>query len=211
MLKRQKGFSIATKSAKAKLIRNGFDLQETKSAYNEVVHFYFLLVDEDPAGLSVPVKENGGWRYYELKTQQSDFISGFPSPLKRAAIRQAIGAWESWNSNYQRWHNRTQKHRHHKPPIQPRSFNFNPQYDSGMWKADDGQSSVLKLLVNGSWRWVKHQYQCPDIAPEWVKGSPRLQVNRDGFWLVFPLEKYVPATGGIKTVMSGRTRMDVRH
>lgn len=202
MLKKQKGYSIATKSVKAKLIRSGFDLNETKSAYNEMVHFYFLAVNEDPAGLSIPVKENGRWRYYELKTQNHPFAKGFPSPLKRAAIRQAIGAWESWHSNYKRWQNRSKKQKHHKPPVQPRAFNFNPQYDSGVWKEDDGFSIVLKLLVNGSWRWVKHQYQCPDISSDWVKGSPRVQVKNSSLWIVFPLEKYVPATGGIKTIMS---------
>ncbi|MCU0543737.1 MAG: hypothetical protein MUE44_16405 [Oscillatoriaceae cyanobacterium Prado104] len=202
MLKRQKGFSIVTKSVKAKLLRNGFDMTETKVAYNEVVHFYFLLVDSDPDGLSIPVKEDGGWRCYELKTQAHPFIEGFPSPLKRAAIRQAIGAWESWNTTYQKWVNRPKKMRHHRPPVQPRMFNFNPQYDSGMWKEDDGFSIVLKILVGGTWKWVKHFYQCTDISAEWVKGSPRLQVNKQGFWLVFPLEKYVPATGGIKGVMS---------
>lgn len=205
MLKRQKGFSIATKSAKAKLLREGFDWQETKSAYNEVVRFYFLVIDEDPTGLSIPTKDNGGWRYYELQTQDNPFIDGFPSPLKRAAIRQAIGAWESWHSNYQRWQNRAKKQRHHKPPVQPREFNFNPQYDAGMWKDDDGESLVLKLLVNGSWKWIKHRYQCRDIASEWVKGSPRVQVQNGSMWIVFPLEKYVPATGGIKTIMAGRT------
>lgn len=205
MLKRQKGFSIATKSVKAKLLRDGFDWQETKSAYNEVVHFYFLLVDEDPAGLSIPVKENGGWRYYELATQGNPFIDGFPSPLKRAAIRQAIGAWESWHSNYERWQNRKKRHQHYKPPVQPRAFNFNPQYDAGMWKNDDGQAIVLKLLVQGSWKWIKHQYQSPEISASWVKGSPRVQVQNGSLWLVFPLERYVPATGGIKTIMSSGT------
>jgi transposase len=202
MLHRQQGFSIATKSAKAKLIRDGFDLAETKAAYNEMVHFYFLTVDVDPAGLSIPVKDNGGWRYYELQTQGCEFVEGFPSPLKRAAIRQAIGAWESWHTTYQKWLNRPKRLKHHQPPAQPRVFNFNPQYDSGMWKQDDGRSMVLKLLINGSWKWIKHQYQCPEIAVDWVKGSPRLQVNGNAAWLVFPLAKYVPATGGIKTIMS---------
>lgn len=202
MLKRQKGFSIATKSVKAKLIRDGFDMAETKAAYNEVVNFYFLVIDTDPAGLSIPTKENGGWRYYELQTQGNSFVDGFPSPLKRAAIRQAIGAWESWNTTYQKWLNRPKRCKSHKPPVHPRAFNFNPQYDSGMWKEDDGNSIVLKILVKGSWKWVKHQYQCRDTGREWVKGSPRVQVNQNELWLVFPLEKYVPATGGIKNIMA---------
>lgn len=205
MLKRQKGFSIATKSVKAKLTRNSFDLQETKVAYNEVVNFYFLLVAEDPQGISIPLKDNGGWRYYELITQCHAFVNGFPSPLKRAAIRQAIGAYSSWSSTYRKWLNRPKRERHHKPPVYPRIFNFNPQYDSGMWKEDDGFSIVIKILVEGSWRWIKHQYQCQDIVGEWIKGSPRIQVNGSKLSIVFPLEKYVLATGGIKGIMSKST------
>ncbi|MCC3456091.1 MAG: hypothetical protein JGK24_16150 [Microcoleus sp. PH2017_29_MFU_D_A] len=90
MLKPQKGFSIATKSVKAKLLRSGFDMQPTKAAYNEIVHFYFLLIAEAPQGILT--KENGGWRYYELLTANHPFVKGFPSGMKRAAIRQAIGA-----------------------------------------------------------------------------------------------------------------------
>lgn len=202
MLKRQKGYSIVTKSVKAKLIRSNFDMQETKDAYNEVVHFYSLLIAENPQGVSIPVQSKVGWRFYELLTARHQFVSGFPSPLKRAAIRQAIGAYESWNSTYQKWLHRPKLMSHHKPPVHPRAFRFNPQYDSGMWKEDDGFSIVLKMRVGDSWKWVKHQYQCPAIPTEWVKGSPRIQVQNGSLWIVFPpLEKYVPATGGIKKIM----------
>ncbi|MCC3432156.1 MAG: hypothetical protein JGK08_19700 [Microcoleus sp. PH2017_04_SCI_O_A] len=202
MLKRQKGYSITTKSVKAKLIRSKFDMQETKDAYNEVVHFYFLLIAENPQGVSIPVQSKGGWRFYELLTAGHQFISGFPSPLKRSAIRQAIGAYESWNSTYQKWLHRPKRMRDHKPPVHPRAFRFNPHYDSGMWKEDDGFSIVLKMRVGNSWKWVKRQYQCPNVPTEWTKGSPRIQVQNGSLWLVFPLEKYVPATGGIKGIMS---------
>jgi hypothetical protein len=137
MLKRQKGFSITTKSVKAKLLRSGFDMQPTKAAYNELVHFYFLVIRENPQGISIPTKEDGGWRYYELLTANHPFVKGFPSPMKRAAIRQAIGAYQSWNSTYQKWLNRPKRMKHHKPPVHPRTFNFNPQYDAGMWKEDE--------------------------------------------------------------------------
>lgn len=205
MLKRQIGFSIATKSVKAKLLRSGFDMQPTKNAYNEIVHFYFLLIAEAPEGINIPTKENGGWRYYELLTANHPFVKGFPSGIKRAAIRQAIGAYKSWNSAYQKWLNRPKRIKHHKPPIHPRAFNFNPQYDAGMWKEDDGFFIVLKMLVGNSWKWIKHQYQCPDVPTEWVKGSPRVQVQNGSLWIVFPLEKYVPATGGIKGIMAKGT------
>lgn len=202
MLKRQKGYSLVTKSVKAKLLRAGFDWQETKLAYNEMVHFFLLLVEQDPSGIAIPIKDNGGWRYYELLTLEHPFVVGFPAPLKRAAIRQAIGAWQSWHSTYLKWVARPKRFKHHKPPVQPRTFNFNPQYDAGMWKTDDGFTVMLKLLVDGVWKWVKHSYQSLDIKAEWVKGSPRVQINQAGLWLVFSLEKYVPATGGIKTIMA---------
>ncbi|MCC3635620.1 MAG: hypothetical protein EAZ86_16445 [Oscillatoriales cyanobacterium] len=112
---------------------------------------------------------------------------------------------KSWNSTYQKWLNRPKRLKHHKPPLHQGAFNFNPQYDAGMWKEDDGFSIVLKMLVGDSWKWIKHQYQCPDVPTQWVKGSPRVQVQNGSLWIVFPLEKYVPATGGIKGIMAKST------
>ena len=53
MLKRKKGFNIVNKSLRCKLHRDGFDLFETKTAFNEVVFFYFLLINEYPEGLDI--------------------------------------------------------------------------------------------------------------------------------------------------------------
>ena len=104
MLKRKKGFNIVTKSLRCKLLRDGFDLSETKMAFNEVVNFFFELIDMHPEGVDIPVKDNGGWRYYELlvigDNPEYEFITpGFPSPLRRAAIRKAIGAYCSWRTS----------------------------------------------------------------------------------------------------------------
>ena len=185
MLKCQTGFSITTKSVKAKLLRSGFDMQPTKAAYNELVHFYFLLIVEAPQGLSILTKEDGGWRYYELLTANQPRVKSFPSPMKRAAIRPAIGVYQTWSSTlryfgfaavgvceveaflnpttafthspsgrdqdkrsrwavrrfasvrHQKWLNRPKRMKHHKPPVHPKVFNFNPQYDEGMWKEDE--------------------------------------------------------------------------
>ncbi len=207
MLKKKKGFNIVIKSAKCKLERNGFDLTETKTAFNEVVHFYFALINTHPEGINLPREEDGGWRYYEKLTIGDDAqypfpFNGFPAQLRRCAIRKAIGAWESWNTSYQKWLNRPKKQKHHRPPVQPRVFNFSPSFDVGVCKNDDGQSIMLKILVNGQWKWIKFQYQAPVISADWVKGSPSVIVKGNAVYIVFPLEKYVPATGGIKTVMA---------
>ena len=207
MLKKKKSFSIATKSVKCKLDRLGFDLTETKTAFNEVVAFYFALVNTHPEGISIPVAEDGGWRFYEKLTigEEPRYpfpFDGFPTQLRRSAIRKAIGAWESWNSNYQKWLNRPESQKHHRPPVQPRQFNFSPSFDAGVWKEDDGGSIMLKIKVKGQWRWVKFQYQAPSIPNVWEKCSPTIVLKGQTAYIVFPLQKYVPATGGIKTIMA---------
>ncbi len=207
MLKKKKGYNIVNKSLRCKLLRDGFDLLETKAVYNEVVFFFFLLIDKHPEGVDIPIKDNGGWRYYELMTigdypQYSFPYSGFPSPLRRSAIRKAIGAYTSWRSNFQNWKNRPKRQKHHKPPMQPRTFNFSPCFDVGMRKDDDGESILLKILVKGQWKWIKFCYQSPPCSNEWIKGSPQVICQGKTVYIVFAVEKYIPATGGIKRIMS---------
>jgi hypothetical protein len=202
MLKKKKGFNIVTKSAKCKLIRTGLDLLETKTAFNSVVAFYFALVNTHPEGVNIQVTENGGWRYYELLSVGENPkyplpFNSFPVQLRRSAIRRAIGAWQSWNTNYQKWLHRKSKHKHHRPPVQPRQFSFSPSFDAGAWKLDDGASICLKILVKGQWKWIKFEYLAPNIANEWSKGAPSVVVKNNDAYIVFPLQKYVPATGGI--------------
>jgi hypothetical protein len=207
MLKKKKGFNIATKSAQSKLLRDGFDLLETKTAFNEVVAFYFALVNTHPEGIDLSASQEGGWRYYELLTlgDEARYVfpfNGFPALLRRSAIRRAIGAWSSWHSNYLRWLSRPQKHKHHRPPVQPRHFNFSPSYDAGVWKEDDGESIIIKILVSGQWKWVKFFYQSPPIDVDWVKGSPSIVCKGKNVYITWTLAKYIPATGGIKKVMA---------
>lgn len=91
---------------RTKLLRNGIDMSETLTAFNEVVEFYYFLINTDPSGLDIPVPDNGGWRFYELLTigEDAQFPLPFdcPSTFRRSAIRKAIGAYQSWRSNYQR-------------------------------------------------------------------------------------------------------------
>ncbi len=207
MLKRKKGFNIVTKSKRCKLLRNGFDLLETKKVYNDVVLWFFLVINEDPQGVVIPVSKDGGWRYYERKIlgdePEYEFPwDRFPSPLRRSAIRKAIGAWTSWHSSFVKWKNRPKRQKHHRPPKHPSSFNFSPSFDVGASKNDDGYSICLKILVKGQWKWIKFSYQAPPVSDEWVKGSPSVICKRKGAYITFPLEKYIPATGGAKKLMA---------
>ena len=207
MLKKKKGYNIVSKSFRCKLLRNGFDLAETKRAYNEVVSFFFQLIDNDPTGLDIPITKNGGWRYYELlvigdKSPIKWTFNGFPSPLRRSAIRKAIGAYRSWHSNFKRWQKRSKGEKHHRPPMKPGVFNFSPSFDTGMRKQDDGFSIVLKILVNQQWKWVKFAYAAPNYSTsDWVKGSPTVVCKRNFVYITFALEKYIPATGGTRKIL----------
>jgi len=200
------------------LERGGIDLTETKTAFNEVVEYYYILISTHPEGVDVPVKENGGWRYYELLTTgdnaQYPLPFDCPSVFRRSAIRKAIGAFKSWRTNYLKWQKRSKRHkqrhalkalrmlRKHRPPVPPRKFNFSPSFDSQMWKEDDGQSIMLKIRRDGQWIWVKFTYQSYQISSGWVKGSPVVVLKGNKAYLTFPVEKYVPATGGVKGVMA---------
>ncbi|GAA6617731.1 hypothetical protein [Scytonema sp. NUACC26] len=211
MLKKKKGFNLIQKSLRCKLLRQGFDLTSTKARYNEAVSFYFALVNTFPEHVLSDDCELSGWYAYEAlssKGSQYEFRIDIPAVLRRSAIRKAIGAWCSWNSNYQRWLARPQKHKHHKPPVQPRRFNFSPSYDAGMWKKDTGSSIMLKILVKGQWKWIKFHYQAPNYQHDdtglngWHKASSSIVTKGDNAFITFTLQKYVSATGGCKKLLA---------
>ena len=220
-LKKRKGYAIESKSLRCKLLRGGVDLAETKTAFNEVVQFYYFLINTYPEGLDIPLTKDGDWRFYELLTigENPQYLLPFDCPcsLRRSAIRKAIGAYKSWRSNYQRWQKRSKRHKHHKPPVPPRKFNLSPSFDCGVWKEDTGETIMLKIRRGGQWVWVKFAYQSYRIdegggagtssgtqspRSEWVKGSPVVVLKGNKAYLTFPVERYVPATGGMKTVMA---------
>jgi len=205
-LKKRKGYAIESKSLRCKLLCDGVDLTQTKAAFNEIVEFYYILINTHPDGVDIPVTKDGGWRYYELLTignePQYPLPFDAPSDFRRSAIRKAIGAYKSWHSNYLRWQKRPKRHKHHKPPVPPRKFNFSPSFDSDVWKEDTGETIMLKIRRGGQWIWVKFTYQSYRIDSEWVKGSPAVVLKGNKAYLTFPVEKYIPATGGMKSVMA---------
>lgn len=216
-LKKKKGYGIAIRTIENRLYpqaRCFAGFEETKTYYNGVVEFFFMLINNDPSGLSIPLKQGGGYMYYEVLSSgkpsediearyplPNEFV-GCPQVLRRAAIRAAIGAYQSWETRYNKWQNRSKRHQHHRPPVQPRTFNFSPTYCKGMWKEDSGSDIMLKVLVSGSWKWLKFSYRGRVLGDEWVKGSPAIVLKNGGAFLNFPMQRYVRATGGMKGITS---------
>lgn len=202
-LQRKKGYSIESKTARFTLQRNGIDLDETKTAFNDLVTFYFAVIATHPQGTG---KADEYYKVYEGLTvgEKAKYPIPFdaPSVFRRAAIKKAVGAYRSWRTHYQKWEALgTPRQRKHRPPVQPRSFNFNPVFYCGMWKEDTCDSIMLKIRRNNAWVWVKFQYQGYDFGAGWVKASPTVTITGNKAYLDFTVEKYVQATGGIKTVI----------
>ncbi|MDF5729047.1 MAG: hypothetical protein PUP92_13725 [Rhizonema sp. PD38] len=211
-LKKQKGFRIETKTLKSKLNRDGINLSETVNAFNEYVIFYLQIINDSPDGVDLPSGDD--WRFYELATTSGRdnriplFSLPFdaPSDFRRSSIRKALGHYRSWRSNYERWQRREQKRKTktkgkpikaHKPPVLPTLTKDHPCFTSEMYKGDNGNEIMLKIRKNGTWAWVKFTYQSYRLD-DWGKASPTLVVKQDEAWLNWCVERYQPATGGLK-------------
>lgn len=216
-LGKKKGFRIETKTLRTKLLQGGFDLTETNTLFSEVTLFFLLTIADDPSGVS----EADFKRYYEPRFFSSEATEVFPfdcpQVFRRAALSKAIGIYRSWRSNHQRWKQREQKRlaknrgkpmKKHRPPVLPQQLHLNATFYSGMFKDSDGESIVLKVFIKGGWKWVKFRYQAPNLPKNWQLSTPALVTKPDGcVWLNWTIERYQPATGGIKTVMQDGNRI----
>ena len=82
-------------------------MEETKTAFNELVHFYFVVVATHPQGT---IKPDEYYRVYEALTitENAQYPLPFDAPklFRRAFIKKAIGAYKSWYAHYQKWESR---------------------------------------------------------------------------------------------------------
>lgn len=215
-LKKKKGYRIETKTLPTKLLRDGFDLTETNKLFSEIALFWLFIIVEDPHGVDVEDYK----RYYEPRffspTATQTFPFDCPQPFRRACLAKAVGIYKSWRSNYQNWLKREAKRKvklsrlskKHRPPTLPTELHLNATLYSGMFKDDDGQSIVLKIVVQGVWKWIKFQYQPPHQPEGWQLSTPALITKFDGsVWLNWVIERYQPATGGLITVMQDGNRI----
>lgn len=215
-LSRKKRYRIETKTLQTKLLRDGFDLSQTNRLFSEIALFWLLVIADDPGGVEAPDFK----RYYEPRLFSPEATQTFPfdcpQPFRRAALAKAIGIYKSWHSNHQNWQARETKRiarkgkpsKKHRPPILPTELHLNATFYAGMFKEDDGRSIVLKIVVEGAWKWIKFSYQSPQRPEGWVPSTPALVIRQDGsVWLNWVIERYQPATGGLVKVMQDGNRI----
>lgn len=126
--------------------------------------------------------------------------------FRRAAIKKALGTFKSWRSNRERWERTCKKLKEKaartgkkfaflRPPLLPRTYNFNPTFYNGMYKDDTGSSIVLKLWSGTSWEWVKHDYKAYLYKEGWVKATPTVVIKDSGITLNWTLERHTKYAG----------------
>ncbi|MBA3533694.1 MAG: transposase [Ardenticatenales bacterium] len=190
--------------------RPGLDewYEATKMLYNQVVAFYFNLYQAHPGLLDLNQKE--ALTQAERLTHRTNtnpnplwplaetIPADIPAMLRRAAINAARGAFRSFHSRYHRWLKEKAKFEakgkrfHHRPPVPPRSFNFNLPFYQGMWGARSATSILVRLYRGSSWQWVKLHLLGESLPDGWDAGSPSIVRRRGRLRLHTPLEKTIP-------------------
>ncbi|MEC4819703.1 MAG: hypothetical protein SAK29_41500 [Scytonema sp. PMC 1069.18] len=219
-LKKQKGKRIETKTLRAKLIRDGIDLNETVQVYRDGVAFYIQVINQHPEYVDLAQAQMR--QAYEKLTLGENAKYPFlhqdmPRDLRWDVISTACGHYKSWRSNYKNWEvseakrlarslKKNKKHKPHKPPLLPTAvFDSPTYYKYSMFKDDTGNSVILKIRKNNNWAWVRFNYSAYLLDAAWVKGCPTIVIKRDGScWINWTLERYHDATGGLKALQNER-------
>lgn len=231
-LAKKKDHRIETRTLRTKLVRNGFDFTETALAYSDCALYFLMAIAEDPThvdksyikGKNGKPAQLGMLEYYEHQLLGDSFGFDIPQLLRRSALKKAAGIYKSWRGNYRNWQVKEEKRieklnrikggnkrlkpiKATKPPVLPTQIKLNPTYYAGMFKEDTGNSIILKILVKGAWKWVKFDYYSAPAIPGWEKATGSIITKKDGTaWFNWVYERYQPATGGLKTVMTDGNR-----
>ena len=191
------------------VFRPGLDawFSETKALYYRVVAFYFGLYEAHPLLLELSAKEaltkaeqlthTTARNPHPIWLLVETIEVNIPVMVRRAAINAARGAFKSFQSNRQCWlkgkakfEARGKKYTH-RPPVPPRSFNFNMPLYGGMCKECTKTSIMLRLYSGQSWPWVKLQLKGDPLPGGWPAHSPLIIRRGRSFWLHTPLEKQI--------------------
>jgi putative transposase len=175
----------------------------TKDLFNQVVSFYFNVIQDLTGILMFPDKEVlTALEQYTHKTQDNpdpqvplNLGTSIPAMFRRAAINTAIGSSRSFQSNLDRWRKRKAKTEvkgkqcKERPPVPPRTWNYSLVFYAGQWKGFDNDSVLLRLWTGTAWAWIKFRLKGRFIPTGWKLQSPSLVKTGRGWNLHIPTIK----------------------
>ena len=202
-----------TKTKKIKLLldKNTEDqMRLTTEQYRQVLAFY-----SDLAETCKQLTEGDWLGQFEALTHQtkmnpkpkhplSAIAVKYPSGFRRAAISEAIGAYQSWFTRYDQWKNRKEKQEEknkkrlesrkkeilftEKPPTYERKINAWLSYYKTEFNLLDEHHIQLKLFTGKNYAKRKIALQQPLVVPNGYEvGSPNLVQKKTGWFLHIPL------------------------
>jgi hypothetical protein len=186
--------------------------EATKTLFNQVVAFYFDVIQAHPGILDL--NDHEALIALEKLTHATKvhpnplmplaaINDNIPVAFRRAAIMAALGSARSFSSNFARWQKKkAQKEARGKkytvrPPVPPRTWNRSPVLYAGMWKEREAHTIMLKLWTGTSWAWVKMRITVQEVLEAWELASPSLVKHGSEWWLHTPLEKRVKSPGPV--------------
>jgi len=196
------GTGKATRTIVQRLETRKLDwVASTIGLYNEVAHFYFLVITNYPSLQGLGVK-NATSKLEKLtvvsKARPAVEIplpwDKLPRDFRRAAIASAVGSASSFFTNLNKWSNRKQarqakgKKFTERPPVPPRTWNIKPTFYAQMYLRDSF-AVMLKLFTGESWSWVKFKTVGREIPQGWEFRCPHLVQKGGRLELHFPIEK----------------------
>jgi len=213
-----------TKAVKLKLYRRPETdryFLVTKELFNQVVSFYFEVIQAHEKILEYPNKQ--ALTILEKLTHRTrqnpepkiplEQVSGYiPAMFRRAAINTTLGAARSFYSRLEKWRKEKAtfeakgKKYTHRPPVPPRKFNFNLVFYAGQYRwVQNG--IMLRLYDGNNWRWVKYRCSGPNWDKDWKPESPSAVINSKHISLRVPVVKELEAPPSAKKQVQGNARI----
>ena len=181
---------------------------ETQKLFNEVVKFYFDVIQEHQYILELNQKP--ALTELERLTVQTKSnpapvmplsFHHIPAMFRRAAINTAYGSAKSFFTTLDKHKEKKAKVEakgnkyKQRPPAPPREWNKKAIFYAGMIKNMDDETVMLKLYTGKAWVWIKFKHSGRAFPEEWKVCSPHAVIFKNRIELHFPVEKNVKLTG----------------
>jgi transposase len=171
--------------------------------------------------IEVAEKEYDGWKDLKKEEQTNFFeklihhtsknknpkyenfdalFSKLPSGIRRSAIHEAVGIFESWKSNHDNWEKA--KHKKGEPKLSYK-HHWNPTIYRAQGTSDGGEAALfsdepifmLKVFINNDWNWIVLKLRKRDweyvnrLQRTRTLKNPRFEEKFGKFYLTFVFEE----------------------